>query len=313
MNISGLTQLARTCGNLVVKYAPEILAAVGTASIVGGTVICVKNTPKAYERTQEIIEDMEDIDETTDDISDGQQSKISIIRRNAPSYIRWYAPGALLIGGGIACVLGGHILLRRRLAIVTASCEAISLAYATYRGRVIEKYGKEEDIALLTGGEVIPKNLKIKKKANKGPESGVIAPDDAKEIGSPYVRVFDEWNPNWVDDPATNLLFLKTQEHFANDLLRSRGHLFLNEVFDALGFERTSLGAVTGWILHPEDEHGEDVGDNYVDFGIFDEYWKLFHGELPTQTDVNKREFLNGYQPSILLDFNVDGTIFDKI
>jgi hypothetical protein len=69
---------------------------------------------------------------------------------------------------------------------------------------------------------------------------------------------------------------------------------FENEVLDNLGIERCPAGAVTGWI--------KDEGDSYIDFGIF--------------TDENSErviDFMVGREKSIWLDFNVDGTIYDKI
>ena len=90
-------------------------------------------------------------------------------------------------------------------------------------------------------------------------------------------------------------MYLRRQQEFANEMLRSKGHLFLNEVYDILGFPRTKAGQVVGWIYDEKNP----VGDNYVDFGIYD------------ITDERKRDFINGYERSILLDFNVDGNIWD--
>ena len=64
-----------------------------------------------------------------------------------------------------------------------------------------------------------------------------------------------------------------------------------------LGARRTKAGAQVGWVY---DENNV-VGDNYVDFGIFD-------------TRRSKaRDFVNGYEKVIVLDFNVDGYILDLI
>ena len=87
---------------------------------------------------------------------------------------------------------------------------------------------------------------------------------------------------------------MKCQENYANDLLKTRGHLFLNEVYDMLGIPRTQAGQIVGWVYDEKNP----VGDNFVDFGILDLY------------DEKKREFVNGYERTILLDFNVDGEIF---
>ena len=84
------------------------------------------------------------------------------------------------------------------------------------------------------------------------------------------------------------------QQTFFNDLLLSRGHLFLNEVYDQIGIDRTKAGQVVGWVVSKD-------GDNFVDFGLFD------------GSTQEKRMFVNGHENSVLLDFNVDGVIYDKI
>ena len=107
---------------------------------------------------------------------------------------------------------------------------------------------------------------------------------------SQYARFFDETCPSWSKNSEANLMFLKLQQQFANDMLKARGVLYLNEVYAMLGIPRTKAGQVVGWKYDLENPSG----DNYVDFGIFDE---------------KNKSFVNGFERSILLDFNVDGII----
>ena len=118
----------------------------------------------------------------------------------------------------------------------------------------------------------------------------------AGQVVSQYARYFDECNPNWTKDPEQNRYFITCVQNMLNDRLRSVGHVFLNEAYEALGFKHSSAGAVVGWVYDPADGK-----DNYIDFNIFDE------------ESFSKREFVNGYERSILLDFNVDGVIYDLI
>lgn len=111
---------------------------------------------------------------------------------------------------------------------------------------------------------------------------------------SPYARWFNETCLGWNRIPENNLLYLHCQQNYANELLRSRGYLFLNEVYDILGIPRTKAGQVIGWIFDTDNP----VGDNYVDFGLL---------------DTRHENFINGYEKSVLLDFNVDGMILDRI
>lgn len=111
---------------------------------------------------------------------------------------------------------------------------------------------------------------------------------------SPYAKFFNSSCTGWEKDPEYNMLFLRMCQQRANDMLRARGYIFLNEVYDMLGIPRTKAGQCVGWIYNPKNP----VGDNYVDFGIYVE---------------QNQEFVNGYKNAILLDFNVDGNIMDVL
>lgn len=99
---------------------------------------------------------------------------------------------------------------------------------------------------------------------------------------SKYARIFDESNVNWSKDQKANLMFLKYQQTYATDLLKKKGTVFLNEVYEMLGIPRSQEGCVVGW--HYDEKN--PIGDNYIDFGL---------------NDIIKS--------SIVLDFNVDGRV----
>lgn len=127
----------------------------------------------------------------------------------------------------------------------------------------------------------------------------VIERDKTKDITdySIYARIWDDGCNGWSKDPEYNLIFLKQIQTYANELLRSRGYIFLNEVYDMLGIPRTKAGQTVGWVYNEKNP----IGDNHVDFGIFD-------------TDsIQNRDFINGYARTVVLDFNVDGIITDLI
>jgi hypothetical protein len=111
---------------------------------------------------------------------------------------------------------------------------------------------------------------------------------------SPYACFFNEDSVAWTKNPECNKMFLRQQQNYANEKLRQRGYLFLNEVYDMLGIPRTKAGQCIGWIYDEKNP----IGDNYVDFGIYDR--------------IHNQSFVNGYEDSVLLDFNVDGNILDR-
>lgn len=109
-----------------------------------------------------------------------------------------------------------------------------------------------------------------------------------------YTVKFCEDCAGWTNNAEMNKIFLIQQQEFCNAKLKQKGHLFLNEVYDCLGIPRTAYGQVVGWYYN---EHNP-IGDNYVDFGLFE--------------DQNSN-FINGFDKEAILNFNVDGNIFEYL
>jgi hypothetical protein len=201
-----------------------------------------------------------------------------------------YAPAIACGALSIGALAGSHRVLTKRNLALTAAYSAVEKGFNDYRTRVVEEFGEDKDRELRYGTDTEKITTEGKDGKTKTKEVKIVGPNSA----SVYARFFDEYCKNWKRQPEYNLLFLQCQQNYANDLLQSRGHIFLNEVYDMIGIDRSKAGAVVGWVISKD-------GDNFVDFGIFD-------GDNP-----KARDFVNGREGSILLDFNVDGVIYDKI
>ena len=116
----------------------------------------------------------------------------------------------------------------------------------------------------------------------------------SSELISDYARVFDEGCTGWTKDAGFNVMYLKAQQTYCNDMLRANGHLFLNDVYKTLGIPSSKAGQIVGWIYDEESP----ISDNFVDFGLYDE---------------RNYDFINGHTNVALLNFNVDGNILDRI
>lgn len=215
-----------------------------------------------------------------------------------------YAPAVMLMVAGTGMIIGSRNILTKRNAALTAAYTGLNEAYTKYRTRVIDKYGEEVDYELRNGvkKEAVEEDVTDPKtgKTSKSTNYKDIVTDP-----SLYSRWFDETNPNWVRSPNMNYYFLQCQQNMLNDKLVMRasespkgiGHMFLNEVYQALGMQHTGYGALVGWLYNPEDPEMR----TFIDFGMHEA-----HNE-------EKRAFVNGWEPNILLDFNVNGIIYDKI
>lgn len=294
MNIK--TFATRTLGRsglLLKKYSPEILMGVGIVGGVTAAVMGARATLKAESVVANTQLDILNVKETWTDEKKGQNPKgytqdlTRAYTMGAINLTKLYWPAISLGAASIACVVGSHGIMRKRNAAVVVAYNALEKTFNEYRGRVAEKLGEDEETQLHLGieeEEVIDEETGKKKVVSTMTADGV----------SQYARFFDPLSQYWSKTPEYNLTFVRAQQNYANDLLNSRGHVFLNEIYDSLGIDRTQAGAVVGWVLNSD-------GDSFIDFGIYD------------LENEKAREFVNGVERSILLDFNVDGIIYDKI
>lgn len=290
------TVITRNVGKVTLlasKSSPEVLLAAGIAGMVGSTVLACRATLKM----DDILEDAQgklEMARTLEhrDYSSVDRSRdVTLIRvQTGMKVARAYAPAVALGVVSIYALTSSNRILTQRNVALTAAYTALERGFNQYRGRVVDRYGEETDRELRYGTTNVviddpDKAGKTKTVKRVGPEAESI-----------YAKFFDPTCPAWSPDPEVNMLFLNCQQQFLNDRLHVYGHVFLNEAYDALGIPRTRAGQVVGWVLS-----GDGETDNYIDFGIFDGKKQV------------TRDFVNGREGSILLDFNVDGLIYDKL
>lgn len=278
------------------KHSPTILFGTGVAGMIGSTVLACRATLKVEEVLDKAQADMKvanQMDHRDYSEEDRQNDKRIITVRTGAELVRLYGPAVILGGASIACLAQSQNILSKRNAALSAAYAALDKGFKEYRARVIEKYGEEEDRHLRYATRV----ERVQDENDHRKHHDVTRVDDRQDP-SIYARFFDPSSPSWQPYPEHNLIFLKCQQNYANDLLRTRGHVFLNEVYDMLGIPRSKAGQVVGWII---SKPTEKFTDNFIDFGIF------------TGDNYAARDFVNGREGSVLLDFNVDGNIYDKI
>lgn len=274
------------------KASPEVLLVGGIVGLVGSTVLACRATLKV-ETVMDEAKTKLDMAKTLkhDDYSDlDRQRDISLVYfQSGMKVAKLYGPSVVLGVVSIAALTQSHRILSTRNAALTAAYTALDRGFKEYRARVVDKYGEDEDQNFRYGSEqvqIIDSETGKKKTVTR---VGIDEP-------SIYARFFDQLCPSWQPEPEFNLFFLKCQQNYANDKLHANGHVFLNEVYDWCGIPRSKAGSVVGWILS-----GDGETDNFINFGIFDGREQV------------ARDFVNGREGAILLDFNVDGIIYDKL
>lgn len=281
-------------GMKIRKHSPEILTGVGIVGVVASTVMACKATLKVEDIIDTLDQRKQDLKKVNEAAENNPEVEQAHRATNAAIHIKagldlakLYGPAVTVGLASIACIMSAHGIMRKRNAALAVAYNTVEKTFAEYRRRVEEEIGVDAERDIRFGvreTQVEDEDGEVKTKYTHNVDGH-----------SQYARIFDELNPQWQKDPSYNLMFLRSQQNWANDRLRARGHLFLNEVYEMLGFEHTRAGAVTGWIWK------DGIGDDYVDFGMFD------------LSDDRKREFIEGHEPAIVLDFNVQGTIWDRI
>lgn len=310
--VNKITRTAGKVGLKVKKHSPEILAVVGVTSVVAGTVLACKVTTKASVIMEETKKEINTIhaaaelknitvynEETKKEEvvvytpEDKKKDLTIVYAQTGVKLVKNYALPAGLIVLGLGSLLASNNILRKRYIASAAAYAAVDKGFKEYRGRVVERFGKDLDRELRY-------NIKAKEVEEivvdeNGNEKVIKSTVDVMDIPDPdiYAKFFDAGCTGWTKDPEANLTFLKCQQSLANKMLQTRGYLFLNEVYDMLGIPKTEAGQIVGW-LYDEDC---SEGDDFVDFGIYD------------GNSEAARRFVNGYEPTILLDFNVQGNI----
>lgn len=266
------------------QNSPELLISAGIigagTAVVLGCVASTKLKDITEPATKKIAElhEAEEVD---------KKELVKTYTVTAGKLAKLYAPTAITFAVATTCLLCSHKIVKGRELAAAAAYTALEETFRNYREKVEGKVGKEAEEQVFQ--EVVtakPSEVKEEKK-NK----------------VMYEYLFDETNPNWCTNGTYNLNFLYGVENFLNDKLRVKGHIFLSEVYDALGVEPSQLNPYQaeaakylGWIYDTTDP----TRDCYINFGLRDS-----SGILTPEADELRRND----NDVIFIKFNPDGDI----
>lgn len=300
-----LTTLKNTAGRTNLKFqkhSPEILMGIGLASFIGTIISACKATTRADEILEKHRNSIEaaksaaaivETEAFLDEEFDIRKEKFAIYSNTFISFTKLYAPAISSGALSLACFFKAYNIINTRYLGAVAAYNAVSSAFNDYRERVRKELGEDSDRHFRYGTEYTQiEHIETDENGKKKKTTEAVENINSNNI-SEYAKFFDQSCPEWDPNPLFNLKWLKANETAANDILNTRGHIFLNEVYDMIGLPHTSEGAVVGWV--------KGNGDNFVDFGLYN------------PDNASARRFINGDDSVVLLDFNVDGIMFDKI
>lgn len=297
-----MKQMISAVGFKLKKNSPEILVVSGIVGVVVAAVMACKATTKVPEVLEEANDALADIHAKEKDKKQPEETtrkEVTVVYiRAGLKFVKLYGPSVALGALSIAGILTSNNILKKRNIELAAAYATIDKGFKAYRKRVIERFGEEVEKELRY--DIKEKEIEETVTDENGEEKTVKKTINVTGYDgvSEYAKFFDESSPLWEKDAEMNLINLNAAQKTANRQLRLKGHLFLNEVYDLLGIPRTRAGQVVGWLYRPDDP--DCIGDNKVCFGIHN------------ANREKNRDFVNGYERSILLDFNVDGDILHR-
>ena len=322
--VKTLTKVGKYTKIKLWKHSPTILAVVGTGGVITAGVMACKATLKLEETVAEANNDIQSVKESLkianahpDD--EGSKEYIETQYRKdlfkayvnmGGALIKLYGPSVLVCASSVACIFGSKKIMDDRYSACLAACSTTERLFAKYRKNVIDDLGEEADRKYRFGTQthvVEPPVLDKKgshntaKNGNPKMNSEIVEVIDKNNLIDDYARIFDEVSSKeWDSNYEYNLNNLILRQKYANDMLHSRGYLFLNEVYQMLGFPVTPTGQDVGWIY----ERNNPIGDNYVDFGM---------NKICACDGLSAIDKMSPQNNAILLNFNVDGYIKDRL
>lgn len=283
------------------KHAPTILSVTASAGVIATGYLAWKAGTRFEDVEGRDWDRRKECLKNADNIPDEDVPKIE--RKNRILFIldtvRTVAPAAIVGAATITMIYFSNSISKKRLAAMGAAYATLQTAFDGYKRTMIEALGKESVEKILTPklpnvGKSAEEILSSDNKTDAANVSDAVV--NSLKALSLYARIISEesstcWDPN-EDYTSQNLAAVQL---WANRRLERKGHLFLNEVFDQLGLSRTREGSIVGWLKNGE-------GDNYVSFGDFDASIYRVPSDDYTRVDSN-----------FIVDFNVDGVIWDRI
>lgn len=308
--MTNVTRAFHKTGLKLKKHSPEILIVAGITGVVASAVMACRATMKVSEVVETGKLAVNDVRDKVADVEAGivsaeeytpeiQRKELTMAyARTGYELVKLYAPSVTLGVLSLTAILTSNNILRKRNVALAAAYASTDKLFKEYRGRVIERFGKDLDRELRY-------NIK-----SKEVEETIVNEDGSETtqkktiqvIEGPlydeFSRIFDETCPSWTKNAEKNRYFLAQVERFANQKLKEQGYLTLNEVYEALGYDKTAAGQIVGWVYDDKNP----IGENYVSFGIFDEGYV-----------ERNAGFINCYERSVILNFNHDGNILEYI
>ena len=226
----------------VQKHAPTIGVVGGVIGIGVTAVLASRATLKAQDVMadhKKLVNDLNEarklreenpdkVDYTNEDYA---RDTAIVWTRTLFNLMRVYSPAIAVGIASASMIIASHKAMSNRVAAASAAYTVLQKTFDEYRERVEGRLSDEDKEKVQ---EKLKKNLREDKEY-----SNILH----------NTRLFGEGHTTcWNRDMRSNYQFLSAKQNYFNDMLQHRGYVFLNEVYEGLGFEAVPAGQMLGWL-----------------------------------------------------------------
>lgn len=220
MGKTNLATIAKDIRKFASKRSPEILTGIGIAGMITTTILAVRATPKALELIEEQKEE-----ESVDELSSFEVVKVA-----------WkpYVPAMVTCVVSTACLIGASSVNTKRNAALATAYKLSETALSEYRDKVVETIGEKK--------ERIVRDKVAEERVKKNP----VSKNEVIITGNGKTLCFDPISGRYF---MCSIETIKKAENTLNKQMLHdiSGYVSLNEFYDELGLDHTSVGDDLGW------------------------------------------------------------------
>ena len=220
MGKTNLATIAKDIRKFASKRSPEILTGIGIAGMITTTILAVRATPKALK----LIEDQKE-EESVDELSSFEVVKVA-----------WkpYIPAMVTCIASTACLIGASSVNTKRNAALATAYKLSETALSEYRDKVVETIGEKK--------ERIVRDKVAEERVKKNP----VSKNEVIVTGNGKTLCFDPISGRYF---MCSIETIKKAENTLNKQMVHdiSGYVSLNEFYDELGLDHTSVGNDLGW------------------------------------------------------------------
>jgi Family of unknown function (DUF6353) len=220
-----LSKVTRT----VAKHSPVIFTTVGVAGLGATAVLAYKSRDKV----QAVVEDIEAKREAGEEVN-----KFEVVKDLVEATYLPITVGALSVGS----IIMSHRVQRKRILTLSGVLAAEQARNIYFEKKYKKVHGEEAYMQFVTPTDEV-EHVEV----GKNGKEKITVHQVKKDIDHTVGQWYDESYEYASDDHSYNVAFIEAVNDRMQTLLFQRGSLLLNEVREALGFDRLRNGALMGW------------------------------------------------------------------